>query len=665
MEIQRPRSALHAGNFDEDVHKWPKDRSREERQPLVDNAGVNVVSVNALGTSPTTPWFGPSSPSIAGGLGYNLFRERDYRTHDEERLGRSPVHSVGSYSSSSFVLKAPTTPLIHTSVNPDLETSRRDRSTSPDKKSRRHTLPPHALQSLRDISNTPHSRHVNGNWHSLQRETPFIRAYDPRRSWTPSASIPASTSPPTPFLNRSRRTSFSSEASPLQHASMVGSYEESILRGRMSTAPSLPLDFTAQIGVLGKGDCKPKCPPHITVPFPAVYYSWNAGQGRRPANDEPSPYVGQIDLQQRLPANSVETARQGNGEVMLEENKSPGASSNGSFYTPIELPVHDYKTKRRRRATPHPEPPNGSYRIPQQGQLQIIIKNPNKTAVKLFLVPYDLNGMEPGTKTFIRQRLLSAGPIIESPLLSKPGSRLSNHLDANSKHTLRYLIHLHICCPSKGRFYLYHQIRVVFANRVPDNKEQLRTEIQVPEPRFSVWNPNSLSRQPSGAGAKLAAEKAFRRRSSGFGYGEDTKAPWASNPSGFSGGSTFPFLPDSAPPVPPIPFTLPSRDHKNDGDGRSTEPMDLDSSRPTTSSDLQSPENDKTICRGCVPLSGSMPGASSPVSGGEYEKLTRGDLGYGGFFGRPSTPEPGEGLLARKLRGLGAQREQGGPDIEM
>ncbi|CRK38422.1 hypothetical protein BN1723_015326 [Verticillium longisporum] len=38
-----------------------------------------------------------------------------------------------------------------------------------------------------------------------------------------------------------------------RHASMVGSYEESILRGRMSTNPSKPLDFLAQIGVLGLG----------------------------------------------------------------------------------------------------------------------------------------------------------------------------------------------------------------------------------------------------------------------------------------------------------------------------------------------------------------------------------------------------------------------------
>src|SRR5204863_8845212 len=129
-------------------------------------------------------------------------------------------------------------------------------------------------------------------------------------------------------------------------------------------------------------------------------------------------------------------------------------------------------------------PPGGSYRIPQKGQLQIVIKNPNKTAVKLFLVPYDLKDMEPGTKTFIRQRSYSTGPVIEMPIASSPSSgpgvsqksplKLDN---ANDRPTLRYLIHLHICCPSRGRYYLYKSIRVVFANRVPDGKEKLINEI--------------------------------------------------------------------------------------------------------------------------------------------------------------------------------------------
>ncbi|CAK7202445.1 hypothetical protein SEUCBS139899_005168 [Sporothrix eucalyptigena] len=175
-------------------------------------------------------------------------------------------------------------------------------------------------------------------------------------------------------------------------------------------------------------------------------------------------------------------------------------------------------TSRSHKRRPHglKAPPGGSYRIPEQGQLQIIIKNQNKTAVKLFLIPYDLTDMEPGTKTFIRQRSYSAGPIIDNlPATSETGS---------DRPILRYLIHLHICCPSRGRYYLYKSIRVVFANRVPDGKEKLRNEITFPEPLYSpykpirVMHPTPSYAAGSGLGAALAAEKAYRRRSSGFSF---------------------------------------------------------------------------------------------------------------------------------------------------
>ncbi|CAK7266804.1 hypothetical protein SEPCBS119000_002217 [Sporothrix epigloea] len=161
-------------------------------------------------------------------------------------------------------------------------------------------------------------------------------------------------------------------------------------------------------------------------------------------------------------------------------------------------------------------PPGGSYRIPEQGQLQIIIKNQNKTAVKLFLVPYNLTGMEPGKKTFIRQRSYSAGSVIDNIPVANGTS--------SDRAVLRYLIHLHICCPSRGRYYLYKSIRVVFANRVPDGKENLRNELSFPEPRYSPYKPvRAMPPPPSlpgaaGSHAALATEKAYRRRSSGFAF---------------------------------------------------------------------------------------------------------------------------------------------------
>lgn len=302
--------------------------------------------------------------------------------------------------------------------------------------------------------------------------------------------------PQTPYL-AARRPSIS-DASPLQHAPMVGSYEESILRGRMSTTPSKPLDFVAQIGVLGKGDCKPslKCPSHITVPFPAVFYSYPSAMAVDP---EPSPYVGMIDLDHHLANSTSPDPSRKRFKHRGHSGHQPNPQTDDQDER-TDMQARKRKHQRLKRATSPKEPPGGSYRIPQQGQLQIVLKNPNKTAVKLFLVPYDLSDMEPGHKTFIRQRSYSAGPIIDMPVNSRtnygtdrPEAALSAATDPKDRPILRYLIHLHICCPSRNRYYLYQNIRVVFANRVPDGKEKLRSEIQMPEPRYTAYKPSRES----------------------------------------------------------------------------------------------------------------------------------------------------------------------------
>ncbi|KAH0612642.1 uncharacterized protein H6S33_009022 [Morchella sextelata] len=251
------------------------------------------------------------------------------------------------------------------------------------------------LTSRQSFGSGTGSRRISENWQEL-----------------PSPSISS---------RQTRRLSgFANSTSDLPFGSFVGSYEESILNGRMSTTPSKPLSFVAQIGVLGIGKCKAslRCPAHVTLPFPAYFYS--VGD-----YDSPSPYPSKVP---------------------------PGIG--------------------------------GAYRIPQRGQLQIVIKNPNKTAVKLFLVPYDLKDMDAGTKTFIRQKSYSAGNALLSDL---PQSSTVSMKREKEKDALRYLIHLHIVCPSRGRYYLHKSIRIVFANRVPDGKEKLRNEVLWPEPKFSPW----------------------------------------------------------------------------------------------------------------------------------------------------------------------------------
>ena len=530
--------------------------------------------------------------------------------------------------------------------------------------SRRRTLPPETFRQLQASPPIPY-KGVNFSrpFPPGRRDESFpYQAHQARRSLTSSYTLQLASSPQSPW--RSRRTSFA-DMSPLLHAPMVGSYEESILRGRMSTTPSKPLDFTAQIGVLGKGNCKPnlRCPPHVTVPFPAVFYSYqSSGSGRSIADDSPSPYVGMIDLENSLPG---DTAHDGRRRRRLPS--SPAAD-------PVERDLGEYrhhqaksgrKNERRGREKrwTRPEslkaPPGGCYRIPQQGQLQIVIKNPNKTAVKLFLVPYDLADMEPGTKTFIRQRCYSTGPVIDMPLTAKQnlmGADPDQASAGTDKPTLRYLIHVNICSPSKGRFYLYSSIRVVFANRVPDGKEKLRNEIQHPDPRYSPYKP-AREVPFSPAGARSVVEKAFRRRSLGMGLGGQMMVDGITHvPSPYP----RPLRPDFAPEASPVPLQLSTS-------GNEQTPVPGDDAyrergypwlwKPSQSSfgsfEPTGPSPD--ISRLDTSRRSSSPCINSPESNTElYHKLSKGDVGYGGYpFGPLSGgSEVGESLLAKRLRGL-------------
>ncbi|KAI5268124.1 hypothetical protein E4T47_07867 [Aureobasidium subglaciale] len=431
LDILRPRSALHRGDFRDD----------EDSQ-------------QAISTSPIVPW------------------------HAHSQLLQRPRAASQASLSTSFSYQPPTSPLVHQANAADMPDPEQD-----------HFTPTGNLQPLL-------------HRHSSLRAFAY-QAHQPRRSIGSIGSLPQ------PPFTSARRPSIT-DASPLQHAPMVGSYEESILRGRMSTTPSKPLDFVAQIGVLGKGDCKPslKCPPHVSVPFPAVFYSYASGTHTDP---EPSPYVGMLDLENNLkkPAETDAATSRRRRKHHHEQDHNKVTPLDGHDNNPLaddKLQRRQHKLSRRLIA-----PPGGSYRIPEVGQLQIVIKNPNKTAVKLFLVPYDLSDMPPGTKTFIRQRSYSAGPIIDQPI-----SNITSHRDVGvEKPVLRYLIHLNICSTAKGRYYLYGGTRVVFANRVPDGKEKLRTEMQMPEPRFSAWKPSTTPPEADAATATRAAE-AKRRRSAVF-----------------------------------------------------------------------------------------------------------------------------------------------------
>lgn len=575
LTIERPRSALHSGDFTQDEHK--RGRHAEGEPAARDHGHAQPSTPHPWATTPPrpqAPFFNYQIPAPT--------RADDFK---------SVPSSLSSSLSSSFVYKPPTSPLVQSESNDDLDISLPmtgidlgSHSPSPGPRNRLFYPSTSPTPFGYPSSRTPGHQRTP----SFRREATFpYQAHQPRRSLTSTPSLnPQSlhAGPVTPAHLRSRRTSLTSDNSPLQHASMVGSYEESILRGRMSTTPSKPIEFMAQIGVLGLGKCKAslRCPAHVTLPFPAVFYSYPSSAG--PGGDGPSPYVGEIDLENGLANNEGETRAKRKVQSRAGKRREDGPEEGREGERRPEVP-------RRRSGSPR-APPGGSYRIPEKGRIQIIIKNQNKTAVKLFLVPYDLAGMEPGTKTFIRQRSYSSGPIIDG--LPPPAE------SEEERPVLRYLVHLHICCPSKGRFYLYRNVRVVFANRVPDGECKLRNETTWPEPTYAPYKAVRVMRPPQGTSrgaAMLAAEKAFRRRSAGW----PGHAPFE----GFRAESVF------ARPAEAIPGM-----QEGSGSGRLEE--------------VRSEERER------------------------YEKLSKGDVGYGGnaFFGGGGSPGE-EGLLSRRLRGLG------------
>ena len=576
------------------------------------------------------PFWQAESPSVP-----SLPRQQ---SSPSDMLRRSRAPSLGSSLSSSFVMRIPTSPLVHATNNPALDFSPRNgQNSQPSRSARRRTLPPNAFETL-------HMSPLDNAMPNFSRPLPYFQplqpagsshaqGHRPRRSLSSFTYQPASM-PQLPPWARQRRPSLAADTPPRQRASMVGSFEESILRGRMSTPPSKPFDFVAQIGVMGKGNCPAslKCPAHVTVPFPAVFYNYpSANASRSISDDNPSPYVGNVDLENNMKAPDEARRRSRRLEASLDPEELAAEITNPEN-TPIGKALSKEARERKEQTSGSPKcPSGGAYRVPQTGQLQLIIKNPNKTAVKLFLVPYDLEGMLPGTKTFVRQRSYSSGPILEAATLEKQVD-LAARDPLITKDILRYLVHLKFCCTAKGRFYLYENIRVVFANRVPDGKEKLRSEVQLPEPRFSPYRPAVAhhARNPSIADEKLCS------------LSQNSLTPDFQRLDEMSGSADIRNHSNEPRQVPPIAFHLP----------------------PTSTTDhvstkvVQTPwkedEEGSSLERTVSPTPGFLPSTSSRSSPVPWPASSGSSISRG--FS-PAPVESGHGLLSRKLRGLNGQPE--------
>ena len=113
-EIERPRSALHSGDFREGA-------AQNQETKFLDFGGYNSSpqpsSSKRYGSSPTTPWF--NHVTSARHISRDAEASPLTGQHARSILGaRSRAPSLGSFSS-SYILKAPTSPLVKQSNNTD------------------------------------------------------------------------------------------------------------------------------------------------------------------------------------------------------------------------------------------------------------------------------------------------------------------------------------------------------------------------------------------------------------------------------------------------------------------------------------------------------------------------------------------------------------------
>ncbi|KAJ3016076.1 UNVERIFIED_CONTAM: hypothetical protein HDU68_012441 [Siphonaria sp. JEL0065] len=297
-------------------------------------------------------------------------------------------------------------------------------------------------------------------------------------------------SPSSPHFQTAPTLFFTLPAADLLSGSLIGSYEESILNGRMSSLPSKPLPFIADLGVVALGKCKNsalKCPQGLRFCFDACFYEFGGGSGSNSKVSDwmnsgsgsvkwggefegVSPYVGNVDVEGL------------SGMVWTGGDEDAGETcENGAAVK------EDEEEGFRKKWI-------GGWRVPPKGQLQIIIKNSAGTAVKVFLIPYDFRDMPPNTKTFIRQKIYvvkhstATTSVVSIPSTTPVSSLRRNSLSTSTtptKDRLRDAIHVHFQCTSRKRIYVTRQVRVVFGHKGLESDEKCRVLTEGPkDPKY-------------------------------------------------------------------------------------------------------------------------------------------------------------------------------------
>ncbi|KZS93444.1 hypothetical protein SISNIDRAFT_485690 [Sistotremastrum niveocremeum HHB9708] len=225
-------------------------------------------------------------------------------------------------------------------------------------------------------------------------------------------------------------------ASPSSPPSLLGSYKASLFSGRMSSAPSHPIQFQLIANIIGFPPCPPslKSRPKLNIPFEARYYEMHG------------PWVANIDL------------------------LSPRESSVDSEGPPVN-------NEHGLRVSPH-------------GQLQVIIQNHLGTTLKLLLVPYNVSDMPPGTRTYLRRVWYAGNPgriVYAVHLQFVCTDSESEHSTPSSTvppaHSSELLFEMDAPKESPKRrrrsnkkLYLSRDIKLIFASKAPDPDEEIRQE---------------------------------------------------------------------------------------------------------------------------------------------------------------------------------------------